>query len=314
MLELAIVGAGIQGTNHARVSRYVSDAGVTLVIDPDEGRAKTLATAIGADWRTRLPDDFGSVQAAIVSVPTAAHTDVGVRLLQSGLDVLVEKPIATDIGSAQRLIDEATRAEAVLMVGHVEQFNPAVLELDRLVDDVIHVTANRVGPYSGRVKEGVILDLMIHDIELVRRLVASPVSKVSSIRRRTRSATEDLACALLTFENGATASLTANRIGQNKERRLEITQHANVISVDLLRQDVTINRVDHAEYLASSGATYRQTGLTEIPFIERRGEPLALQMQEFIGCVRSRESPRVTGFDGLASLDIALQVMNRGDR
>lgn len=309
MLDIAIVGAGIQGANHARVSRYLPDVRVALVIDPDEERARALAGAAGGDWATELPHDLGAVGAAILAVPTEMHASIGLQLLQSGLDLLIEKPLAKSVAEARQLIDEAARRDAVLMVGHVEQFNPAVLELDRLVDDVIHVTATRVGPYSGRVQDGVVLDLMIHDIELVRRLIGTPVTAVSSLMRRTRSATEDLACALLTFANGATASLIASRIGQNKVRSLEITQATNVITVDLLRQDVTISRVDHSEYLASSGATYRQTGLTEIPFIERRGEPLALQMEEFIECVDSRRASRVSGTDGLATLEIALEIL-----
>lgn len=308
MLDIAIVGAGIQGSNHARVCRYLPEVRVALVIDPDEGRAQTIAALDGADWRSDLPDDFGSIKAAILAAPTRLHASVGRQLLHAGLDVLVEKPIADEPEGARLMIDEARRLGAVLMVGHVEQFNPAVLELDRLLEDVVHVTATRVGPYSGRVQEGVILDLMSHDIELVRRVIGSPVSAVSAISRRTRSATEDLACALLTFENGATASLTASRIGQNKVRRLEINQTANVISIDLLRQDVTISRVDHAEYLAATGAAYRQTGLTEIPFIERRGEPLALQMEEFIDCVLQRRTPLVTGVDGLNTLNTALEI------
>lgn len=309
MVDIAIVGAGIQGANHARVSRYMPGVQVALVIDPDADRAQALASVTGAPWRTDLPDDYGSVSAAVLAVPTLMHAAVGVQLLHAGLDVLVEKPLAGTIADARLLVGEASRLEAVLMVGHVEQFNPAVLELDRLVHDVIHVTATRVGPYSGRVQEGVVLDLMIHDIELVRRLIGSPVKAVSSIIRRTRSPTEDLACALLTFESGATASLTASRIGQNKVRSLEITQASNVISVDLLRQDVTVSRVDRSEYLASSGASYRQTGLTEIPFIERRGEPLALQMEEFVDCVGSRRVSRVSGRDALAALEIALEVL-----
>ncbi|MCU1451046.1 MAG: oxidoreductase domain protein [Acidimicrobiales bacterium] len=309
MVDLAIIGAGIMGANHARVARSIADVRVKLVVDPDMERARTLAASVGADWAQAVPDDL-AVDAAIVAAPADVHSEVALPILAAGVPVLVEKPIAETLDDARALVDAAAANDVILMVGHVEQFNTAVMELDRLLHDVVHMQADRVGPYAGRVKESVVLDLMIHDLDIVRRIASSPVEDVCAIARSTRSATPDYACALVSFQSGVTATVTASRIGQSKIRRLEIVESDDFVSVDLLRQDVTVHRVSHAEFLSAEGAAYRQSGVIEIPFLERRGEPLALEVQHFVDCVRTSGRPRVSGEDALETLALALRVSN----
>lgn len=308
MTRVAVVGAGIMGTNHARVLHQLPGAELTLVVDPDEERGRALADGVGARYSATVADVPDVARAAVVAGPSDLHADLGVPLLEAGVDVLVEKPIATTLPDADRLIKAAEQNDRVLMVGHIERFNPAVLELDRVVRDLRHMDLTRMGPFSPRVTSDVVLDLMIHDLELALALAHADVTGVESIGRRENSGSLDLVAALLRFANGVTATVTASRIGQTKIRRVELTQRDNFVVVDLVRQDVTVHRVDHHEFLAEEGARYRQTGLIEIPFLEVRGEPLALELSAFLECVETRATPRVTGMQGRRALELALTV------
>jgi predicted dehydrogenase len=285
------------GVNHARVASASAD------------RARALAEPLEARWETSLPARLEAVDTAVIAVPTEFHRDYGVQLIDQGVHVLVEKPLGPSIEDATALVEAARRSDVVLMVGHVEQFNPAILELDHWLDDVVHVECTRVGPYSGRVREGVVFDLMIHDLDILRRIVRSPLAEVYATAQRTRSETEDLASALLRFESGATATLTASRIGQNKVRRVEITQQANTVSVDLLEQRIMIRRMSESEYLTTPNTRYRQSGVVEIPYLDHWGEPLLHEDRHFFQCVKTRERPRVTGEDGLETVEWALRVV-----
>ena len=308
MTRVAVVGAGIMGSNHARVLSTLPNATVTLVVDTDEERGRVLARSVGAEFSTDVSAAAELCEAAVVATTSHTHIDMGLPLLQAGIDLLIEKPIATTTDDAQLLIDAAQANDRILMTGHIERFNPAVLELDRLVDNPLHLELTRMGPFSPRVKADVVLDLMIHDLELALAISGSEVESVHAIGRREKSDTIDLAVAILRFRNGVTATVTASRIGQTKVRLIELTQRTNYVVVDLIRQDVTVNRVDHNEFLSEGGSRYRQTGLVEIPYLENRGEPLALELTHFLTSVESRTPPRVTGVDGRRALELALTV------
>lgn len=308
MTRVAVVGAGIMGSNHARVLSRLREAEVTLVVDPDERRGRALAASVGAAYSADPGAVADRAEAAVVAGPSELHAAIGVPLLEAGVDLLVEKPIATTVEDADELIEAARRTDRVLMVGHIERFNPAVLQLDGIVEDPLHVELTRMGPFSPRVTADVVLDLMIHDLELALALAGSDVGRVEGVGRRERTDSLDLATALLEFRNGVTATVTASRVGQTKIRRIELTQRANFVVIDLVRQDLTIHRVDHNEFLSEGGARYRQTGLIEIPFLEHHGEPLALELGEFLDCVAQRRTPRVTGVQGRRALELALAV------
>lgn len=308
MLKFAVVGAGVMGTNHVRIARAVPGVEVAYVVDPDLERAERAAATCDARATTDLADVLGKVDCAVVASPSSFHEEHGVRLLEHGTHVLVEKPIATTVEQAARLVSVAAERGLVLQVGHVERFNPAVLELDRLQGDLLHIDAARISPFSGRVEVGVVLDLMIHDLDIVLALAGGEVVDVQATAQRVHGDTEDLVSALLRFDTGVTAALTASRIGQNKIRTLALTRRKDFVSVDLLRQDVTIHRVDHSEYLSDEGTRYRQTGVIELPFLEHRGEPLHLELTHFAESVREGREPRVTGRDGLRTLELAMRV------
>ena len=310
MLRLGIIGTGIMGANHARIAALHRGIELVAVVDPALDRAERLATTYGATAYTELDDCLGEINCAIVATPTELHHEIGMRLLGAGINTLIEKPIAETVEQATELIETAARRGAILTVGHVERFNPAVLELDNLITQPLHITANRVSPYSSRVTVGVVLDLMVHDLDIVAKLAGSPVKRLQASALTVKSDSEDLATVLLEFENGVSATLTASRIGQQKIREITVTQPDTFVTIDLLRQDVTINRVDHSEYLSAEGARYRQMGVVEIPFLEHRGEPLALELDEFVLTIQDGRTPRVTGEDGRAALALALQIVD----
>jgi predicted dehydrogenase len=316
MPRLAVIGAGIMGANHVRLATGLRDAELGFVVDPDPARADALAATFGVKAAATLDDVLDDIDAAIVAAPSELHCELGLQLIAAGKHVMIEKPLATSVDDAQRLVDAAAVAGVTLMAGHVERFNPAVLELDNVVqrDDVVHVSTARISPFSPRIAVGVVLDLLIHDLDLVRSIVRSPVEEVQAVTRCVRSSSEDLASVLLTFENGVTADLSTSRVGQQKIRTIGITQHDSYVNVDLLRQDVTINRVDHSEYVSSEGSRYRQTGMVEIPFLEVRGEPLWLEQVEFVRAITAKDQPRVTGEDGVEALRLALRVLDAAGR
>jgi UDP-N-acetylglucosamine 3-dehydrogenase len=308
VVKLGIIGAGIMGGNHARVLRAIPQAQVCVVVDLDAEKGQRLADHIGASYESR-PDVLpGRVDAAIVSTPAETHAEIAMTLIEQGLDVLIEKPIALTIEEAKELVAAARRHDRILMIGHVERFNPAVIELSRHVDGLIHVDIRRIGPFTSRITTDVVLDLMIHDVDLVNALVGSEPMAVLSMTRRVWTRTEDMATCFLAYPNGVSATLTASRASHTKQRQVELTQRDNVVMADLIRQQVTIHRLEQAEIVDDRGARYRQSGIIEIPYLEHQGEPLLLEQKHFIDCVLNRTQPMVGGEEGLAALATALRI------
>lgn len=308
MLKLGIIGAGVMGTNHARVARALRDANVSLIVDSDPLRGKTLANWVGADYSENVEDTVGVIDAAILAVPTDMHVPLGMQLLDFGIHLLVEKPIDSTLDGARELVNTAGRKGLTLMVGHTERYNPAVLELDEILDEVVHFGASRISPFSLRPTESVIMDLMIHDVDILLSLVRAPVATLNVTGISTQSETTDLASAVIKFENGTAATLIASRIGQTKIRQLEITQADSYVTVDLVRQDLTIHRAEYSEFVSSSGTSYRQSGMLEIPFLRNRGEPLFLELEHFVSCVTGGLEPRTSGRKTLETMKLVLAL------
>jgi predicted dehydrogenase len=310
-VRLAVIGAGIMGANHARVARQLRHARLVAVVDTDVERAAAAAAPTGA-WPVASVDEvLGDIDAAVVAVPTPAHLETAVRLAETGIHLLVEKPLARTSAEAAEIVTAAERAGVVLAVGHVERFNAAVAELPTLLDRPVHVAFSRISPYSPRVRDGVVFDLMIHDLDILRWLAGptTSIDEVSGVRRAIRGATEDLAAVSVRTADGLTATFTTSRLGQQKVRSVEITQEDSVVVADLVRQDITVHRMTRHEYLSDEGARYRQSSVIEIPFLETRGEPLALELQHFVDCIGSGEAPRVSGDDGVRAVELAERVL-----
>lgn len=308
MIRVALAGAGVMGANHARLLGSIPDCELVAVVEQDDARGQAVAAMAGTTHLNSidaLPDD---VQAVVIATPTETHEKLGLQLLGRGIDLLIEKPVASSAVEARRLLEAVEGSDQILMVGHIERFNPAFVELQRFLDEPLHLEFTRVGPYSPRVGIDVVLDLMIHDLDLALAMAGSPVASMSATGRVIMGDTLDLASALLVFESGLTATLTASRVAQIKVRKIDVTQRTSFASADLVRQDVTINRLSHSEFLAEGVPVYRQSGLVEIPFVEQRGEPLGAELRHFLGSVRDRTRPVVGAPEALVALELALAV------
>jgi predicted dehydrogenase len=308
MPRLAILGAGLMGANHGRVALNVREFTVTSICDPDLERAAAVAAPLHATATSDVDEAIASADAVILAAPSHLHGEIGEKVLKSGRDLLVEKPIATSVRDAERLIEAAAANDRILLVGHVERFNPAVSELVTMVDNPISLEITRVGPFSPRQLADVFLDLMIHDIDLCRAITGAEIASFQSSAKVVRSGDLDFACALIQFDNGVVANVTASRISQNKIRRITLTQRDNAVVADLLRQQVEVHRIESAEFLSDSGVRYRQSGLVEIPYLSQHGEPLALELRHFAACVERRTQPLVSGEDGLRALQACLSL------
>jgi predicted dehydrogenase len=310
-LRLAVVGAGIMGANHARVARHLPGIELVAVVDPDLERARA-ACGVTAAVPVATVAELGDIQvdAAVVAVPTAWHVPAATELAARGVHLLVEKPLAPSVADAESIIAAAEAAGVVLAVGHIERFNAAVAELPQLLDEPIHIEASRIGAYSARVADGVIFDLMIHDLDIVLSFFDDDVEAIdiSGVSRAVRSSTEDVATATIRFSNGVTAAFNTSRLGQQKVRTVEITQLESTVIADLVRRDVTIHRMSRQEYLSDEGTRYRQSSVVEIPFLETAGEPLQLELAHFADCIRTGRPPRVGGRAGLRALALAAAV------
>jgi len=308
MLNLAIVGAGIMGANHGRVVRSLPDVELSAVCDADFDRAKALAHGTNALVTGELDEAIATADAVVLATPSRTHAELGEHILKSGRDLLVEKPIATEIADAERLIAVAGANDRILMVGHVERFNPAVVELRRLVTEPLALEITRVGPFYARNLADVVLDLMIHDIDLARAIVGGEIVAQHAMVREVLTDEPDFASALLRFDNGVLANITASRVSQSKIRRIMLTQRDNAVVADLLRQQIEVHRIEHSEFLTEGGVRYRQSGLVEIPYLAEHGEPLMHELRHFVECVRERREPAVSGHDGLAALRVCLGI------
>jgi len=314
-LRVAVVGAGRMGQNHLRVYDLQKSVTIAGVVDIDAGRARTAAERYGCAAFNSPAELIGKVDVASVCVPSVLHRDVGCLLLDNGIHCLIEKPLATSEGDCQALIEAAARSSATLMVGHVERFNPAVQQLVRLLDgkhQVHAIDARRLSWTSARITDvDVVLDLMVHDLDIVLSLVSEPVIAVagSGVRTSARHG-EDYVTALLSFSGGVTASLTASRITQTKVRELSLTTDIGYITVNYINQEILVVRRPETDrdpsYWFGNGDTILDSVVERV--LVRNAEPLMLELQHFVDSVRHGTKPLVTGEHALKTLRIAHQI------
>lgn len=318
---MAVVGAGNMGANHARV--YASLKGVELVgvVDADRSRARAVAAQFGGEPRETAGELAGLVDAASVAVPSSLHLPVGLELFSLGIDCLIEKPLAATAREALALAAAAEQFGRVLLVGHIEQFNPAVEQLRRILagaEPIRALDARRMSALSSRITDvDVVADLMIHDIEMVLQLVGEDVVDVSAHGVPGSGTALAYVAALLTFANGTVASLTASRITQNKIRQLQVTTDDRLFAVEYSAQELLIYRQGHIGALDSGNLAEGQYVLdvgTERVFV-RPSEPLVAELAHFVACVRGDERPRVNGARAVRAIELADEItMNARER
>jgi predicted dehydrogenase len=311
-VRAAVVGGGHMGQYHGRVYAELWDVDLVGIVDVDAGRAASVAaqydTAALSDHRALI----GRVDVASVAVPTERHFDVARDLLEGGVSVLLEKPIAPTLAEARELFAIARRTGTVLEVGHVERFNGAVQELRKIVDRPILVECRRLGPFVPRVqKDTVVMDLMIHDLDIVLALVDSPLQRIAASGAAVVSDAIDVATVQLGFASGAIATITASRATEEKIRTLAITQPDAYIVLDYTDQDIQIHRRAAQEYtLNRESIRYRQASFVEHLFVHR-DNPLKLEIQHLIRSMlrrRAGERFELAEGDDLRSLAMALTI------
>jgi len=306
-LRAAVIGAGTMGRHHIRILGGMPDIELVAIVDDDAGRAAAAAAASGAAALASVAE-LPNIDLAVVAVPTPAHKPVALELLGRGVNVLVEKPLAPSPADARAIVDAAAAAGVLLAVGHVERFNPAVVALARLVEQPLYMQFERLSPYTPRIGDSVVFDLMVHDLDLACMLAGGAPLSVETAGVTVFSDTLDIATALLRFESGCVANVTSSRATQDKVRRISVSERDRFILADCLRQDVQIRRETRSEFLDDAGGTYRQASVTEIPYLDRRSEPLAAELRDFIEAVRGEHAASVSGAAGLLAVELAKKV------
>ena len=298
--RVAVVGAGAFGQNHCRVVHESERAELVAIVDTDATRAAESAARYHTTALTDARDLAGRADAAIVAAPTTRHAEIGCMLLEAGLDVLVEKPIATDLAETDRLIDAAARGGRILQVGHVERFNPAVLELERRITLPLFFEIHRLNTFSARSLDvDVVLDLMIHDVDLVLGLTGADPEEIRAAGISILSQKVDIANVRLAFANGCVANLTASRISTESERKLRLFQPHQYLSLDYARRDLAIFSVGEN----------RQIGLEQAPVA--KAEPLKLQFEAFLDSIATRNPAKSSGHAARRTLAAALAILDK---
>lgn len=319
MPELAVVGAGIMGANHVRTARSLREWEHVYVVDPDLGRAEAVARANGFCAVADLQEVLAKVDAVIVAAPSSLHEQVARIVLEADKHVLIEKPLSDDLAGARRLAEMAGRSRGRVLVGHVERFNSAVAEIVGWAKDAVHLEFRRVGPKGNRVLGDVVSDLMVHDLEIFLALAAEharakglATPRVTRVDSMWADADDDLCTAMLATDTGLTATFTASRVGQTKTRTIVMTGSRVQVVADLVRQGVSVYRITHTEFVDAGGARYRQTGTTEIPFLDS-GEPLGREHRHFAEIVQGEAEPLVGVDEAVAALELVERVREGRD-
>ena len=311
-LRVAVVGVGHLGQHHARVLAGLSGVSLVGVVDTDRARAAQVASATGTQAIPDVAALVGQVDAVSVAVPTESHAAVALPLLAAGVPVLVEKPMTRSLEDADRLLVAAASRGAILAVGHIEHFNPAVQMARPHIHDPRFIEVHRLGTFPERSLDiDVVFDLMIHDLGLVLEVVGSDVIRIEAVGVPVLTGRIDIANARLTFANGCIANLTASRISRDQVRKIRFFQEHAYLSIDYKAQDVEVWRL-----VPRAGASPRiEGGKLDV----QKDEPLRRELEDFVSAVRDRRPPGVTGAQGRAALVLANEIVSRmgeslGDR
>jgi predicted dehydrogenase len=296
--RLAVVGCGQFGKNHCRVVHESQRAELVAVVDTDPARVAEASSTYGAPAFSDASELTGRIDAAVIAVPTTAHEDVACALMAAGIDVLVEKPIASDLDAADRMIDCAARFGRVLQVGHLERFNPAVAELEKRATLPLFFEIHRMNQFSPRSLDvDVVLDLMIHDVDIVLALAAAEPAEIRAAGISILSEKVDIANVRLQFPNGCVANLTASRVSTERIRKLRLFQPQQYLSLDYGRQGLVIFSVNQE----------RQIGFEQASVA--KAEPLKLQLDAFLDALNSRNPVKCSGGAARQTLGVALAIL-----
>src|ERR1051326_1585358 len=310
MLRTAVIGAGSLGSQHARIHAALAAEGLaqfTAVCDLNEETARSVSSERKTDWTTDWRELIGRIDAASIAVPTEAHCEIACALLESGIHVLVEKPIARTLDEADQMIRAAERGNALLQVGHLERFTPAMVALRPHVRKPVYFEIHRVGQFTARSLDiDVVLDLMIHDLDIVQWLVGEDVevTNIHAVGIAILTNKVDAANARLEFSSGAVANITASRVGTEKIRKMRFFQPRDYVVVDYANNYASISNL--AQSAASPWPGVR-TQVLEVKDVE----PLRAEIESFFDAALNRARPIVSGEDGRRALSLALRTLEQ---
>ncbi len=311
-VRVGVVGTGRMGGYHVGVLSEMQEVDIAGVVDVDPERRKAIQDKYNTPVYSDYMELFGKVEVAVVAVPTMMHYPVAKELLKGGIHILLEKPCANSLDHARELFQLAQDKDLILHIGHVERFNGAVQELHKIIETPIFVECKRMGPFTERIKDdGVVLDIMIHDIDIILNLVKSKVVATHVLGATVFSEKDDLVSAQLEFENGCIANIVASRVSQNKIRTLSVTQKDSFVVLDYTDQEIYVHRKSSSEHQMSKGSLrYKQESLVERIFVHK-DNPLKLELKHFIDCVKNGSPRNVAVNNELYSLEIALDILGQ---
>jgi predicted dehydrogenase len=307
-IKVGVVGVGYFGQFH--VEKYAKKEGVELVgvVDINNSRGKEIAKRYQAQFFFHHTDLFNKVQAVSIAVPTPFHYRMTKDFFLQGIDVLLEKPVSNTLEEVDELIELADSKDLILQVGHLERFNGALSGLEKRVQNPLFIESHRLGPFSGRGTDvDVVLDLMIHDIDIILSLVGSKVIQLQAIGIPILTPASDVANARIEFENGCIANLTASRVSKEKIRKTRIFQPDGIFSIDYLFQKLSFAKKE--TFLGKGNIP--EMVMEEIPV--QKMDLLEAEIQSFLQSVRDRKKARVSGLDGKRALELALQIIQEID-
>ena len=303
-IRVGVIGVGYLGRFHAHKYAAIPEVTMVGVADPDESQAAKVAKECGcqafADYHQLLP----LVDAVSIAVPTSLHCQVAGECLDRGIDVLLEKPMTVTLEEADLLIDKARAGNLILQIGHLERFNPALQAMEPFLTTPVFIESNRIATFKNRgVDVDVVLDLMIHDIDIILNIVKSPLKTIHTVGAPVVTGNTDIANARLIFENGATANVTVSRVSRTNVRKMRIFQPGSYLTVDFGNRRIMTIKLSRE--LRENGMPRQEVSLQSFA----DGDALKSEIISFIDHVRQRTQPAVSGIEGRRALEVALQVI-----
>jgi predicted dehydrogenase len=300
-IRVGIVGVGYLGTQHARILSYLEEAELEAVADIDFQKALQIGNRHGVRYFQNYEEMIDDIDAAVVATDTSAHFSVSMSLLKQGKHVLVEKPITATVEQGEELVEAAAKSNLIFQVGHLERFNPAVEAVENMISEPKFIEVQRLGSFSARSLDiDVVLDLMIHDLDIILALIKDEVVAIKSSGIHVISEKTDIANARLEFKSGCVATLTASRVHQGKVRKLRIFEPTSYYSIDYIDQEVKIFPLGG-----------RQTDIKTLKI--QKEEPLKRELKNFLDCIEAGKNTKVTGVEALRALRLAYNVIREAE-
>lgn len=302
-MRIGVVGVGHLGQHHVKHLAHISDAELVGLYDANPQQAADIAKRYNTRAFGSLEDLTDSCRAVTIAVPTPHHYSVAKHFLTRGIHCLVEKPLTSTVEEAEELIELAQKHSLILQVGHIERFNPAVAEMTKYVNKPAFIEVSRLGPYDPRVSHvGVVLDLMIHDLDIILSMVNEPVVRLDAVGGRVISPHEDIVKATLYFKGGCRADLSASRVTLKKYRKIRVFQPDSYLSLDYSERSLKIFRKKGAHFKSLSDIDVIRPRLEKV-------DPLEKELTHFIQCVKEGKQPLVSGEHGRDALELALEIL-----